>query len=183
MIIVEGPDGGGKTSLISELQKILGFEVMPRPCTSDNAVDPETLRDWVDKDLSLPVHHHGFYDRHPLVSEPIYGPIIRGRMAEGFNEVKWLKSRLRMLRARNPLYIFCLPPLEVVLKNITKGHDHSTKHLRGVHTHARALYEMYCAKAATEASNAYADSQVFIWDYTDPDQDFDRLVQLCKGYL
>lgn len=183
MLIVEGPDGGGKTSLITRMQERLGFEVMPRACTSDNGIDVKTLRDWVDRDLSLPVHHHGFYDRHPLISEPIYGPLIRGHMAEGFSDVQWLSQRLAMLRNRQPLYVFCLPPLEVVVENIHHTHDLSTKHLRGVHTHARALYELYILRAAIESATPYC--RVWTWDYTSPDadQDFENLVEEAKGHL
>lgn len=182
MIIVEGPDGGGKTSLITMLAEQVEFEVMPRPCTSDNAVDPGTLADWVDADLSRPVHHRGFYDRHPLVSEPIYGPLIRGRMADGFAEVPWLTSRLSMLRARNPFFIFCLPPLQAVLNNIAMGHGVHTPHLRGVHAMGQAIYEMYCMRAAQESSHPY--SSVWVWDFVHADENqFERLVHNVKGHI
>jgi hypothetical protein len=182
MIIVEGPDGGGKTSLIGMLAERLSFEVMPRACTSDNGVDPGTLAEWVDRDLSLPVHHRGFYDRHPLVSEPIYGPIIRGHMADGFSDVQWLSRSLATLRARDPFFIFCLPPVQNVLDNIALGHGHDTKHLRGVHTHGRALYEMYCMRAAQEASHPY--SSVWLWNYMEASEaQFEELVQTTKGHI
>lgn len=182
MIIVEGPDGGGKTSLITMLAERLDFEVMPRPCTSDEGVDPETLCEWVDKDLSLPVHHQGVYDRHPLISEPIYGPVVRGHMADGWNHLSWLSSRLNILRTRNPFYIFCLPPLGAVLYNIAEEHGYETKHLRGVHTHARAIYDMYCMRAAQEISQPFA--RVWIWDYTEqPEAYFYSLVKECEAHI
>lgn len=182
MIIVEGPDGGGKTSLITRLQDELHFQVQPRACTSDNGIDPGTLREWVDRDLSG-IRNRGFYDRHPLISEPIYGPLIRGRMADGFSEVSWMASRLNLFKMQQPLMIFCLPPFSEVQKNIEMSHEPTTKHLRGVRTHARALYELYCLRASQETSEAsYA---TIVWDYTHQhaDIEFRAITSMCRGYL
>jgi hypothetical protein len=182
MIIVEGPDGSGKTSLITMLAEKLDFEVMPRACTSDNGVDPATLKEWVNRDLSLPIHQPKFYDRHPLISEPIYGPLIRGHMADGWTDVGWLASRLNILRIKEPFFIFCLPPMGAVLYNIAEEHGYETKHLRGIHTHGRALYEMYCMRAAQEIS--YPFTQVWVWDYTTATEaSFNTLVLECKGHI
>jgi len=181
MFIVEGPDGAGKTTLISRLQDELQFEIMPRACTSEDGVDPLTLRDWVDQDMSRQNHWGGFYDRYPLISEPIYGPLIRGSVAVGFNEVKWFSTRTMMLRQRNPAIIYCLPPKEVVLHNIRQNHKATTHHLSGVLTHGSALYDSYCARAAIDS----LVFDVWLWDYTKEsrDRDFEELLTLARTKL
>lgn len=180
MVIVEGPDGSGKSTLVQRLSEELKVEVRPRACTSDNGVDPATLREWVDQDLGGDTQ--GLYDRHPLISEPIYGPIIRGRMAEGFADPEWLSMSLSMLRQRTSIFIFCLPPWPAVRHNVIINHKASTPHLKGVLKHSEALYEMYVHRAAVEAQLGFT----WVWDYThegDYDMSFDRVLQLCREVL
>lgn len=179
-VIVEGPDGGGKTSLIGMMAEVLDFEVMPKAAHSDHGPDVMTLRDWVDADLSGPVHNGKFYDRYPLISEPIYGPLIRGRMAEGFSDTSWMASRLNILRARDPFIIFCMPPKQAVLDNIALGHGNDTPHLRGVHQQGEAIYEAYTHRLALEMSLPF--SHLWVWNYTEPNH-FEDLVLTAKGYL
>lgn len=182
MFIVEGPDGAGKTTLIRRLQENIDFEVMPRPCTSDGGIDMTTLRQWVDEDLSLPMHHRGFYDRYPLISEPIYGPLLRGRMADGFSDWKWMGHRLHMLTLRDPLIVFCLPPKQRVMDNVLDTHSQDdTEHLRGVIRHTEAIYEAYTFRAA---QGSLTDN-VWVWDYTaeNANSDFIELLELAESRL
>lgn len=182
MFIVEGPDGAGKTTLIRRLQERLGFDLMVRPCSSERGINMRTLKMWVDQDLSLPLHSGGFYDRYPLISEPIYGPILRGRMADGFNDVKWMSERLRILRLREPIIVFCLPPKQRVMDNVLDTHaETDTDHVRAVIRHTEALYEAYTFRAAQES----LISDVWVWDYTkeEADRDFLDLLELAEGKL
>lgn len=179
MIIVEGPDGGGKTTLIDRLRKHLGVGVMPRPCSSDRGVDPSSLMAWVDRDLSGPVHERKIYDRHPLISEPIYGPLIRGDMAAGFTDLVWMSTRLEMLYTHEPLMIFCLPPLALVKANVMETHDTNTKHLQGVHARIEAIWNQYQFRCAQELTMKH---DVYVWDYSLPtaERSFDDLVELAE---
>lgn len=164
MIVVEGPDGGGKTTLVDALCERYHVDVVPRACTSDNGVDPATLRAWVDKDLITAAEEFDFklrrlYDRHPLISEPIYGPLVRGRMADGFPDQEWLHSSMTVFNNMT-LVIFCLPPWEEVAENIEREHKPTTDHLRGVLNNARAIYELYVYIAAGWQGHS------IVWDYT-----------------
>lgn len=181
MFIVEGPDGAGKTTLIRRLQQEIKFEVRPRACTSDNGIDVATLKDWVMQDLSRPIHDKGFYDRHPLISEPIYGPIIRGRMADGFNDWEWMSKTLNIFNHREPIIVFCLPPKQLVLDNVKDTHEATTEHLEGVLLHTEAIYEMYCFRAAQQSQHG----DVMVWNYSadNADQDFKDLVELASEVL
>lgn len=179
MVIVEGPDGGGKTTLVTRLVEELGVQVMPRACTSDNGPIAE-LWQWVDSDMARPAHDRGLYDRHPLISEPIYGPLIRGYLPERFSDVEWLSNRLSMLRLKRPLIIFCLPPWPVVDLNVRSGHQPTTEHLRGVLQTSRQLYDLYVHRAAIAAG----DGLTWVWDYTqDTGKSWLDLVELAREVL
>jgi len=181
MLIVEGPDGGGKTTLITELQAQMDIAIMPKASRSDTGPDTRTLRKWVDQDLSTPNHSPHLYDRYPLISEPIYGPLIRGHMADGFDDLQWFASRCEMIRQRSAAIVFCLPPFEVTHRNVMLNHDNSTKHMRGVRMKIRAIYEQYIVRCVLEAQ---AGTTVFVWDYTKEDakRDFKDLMEIVERY-
>lgn len=154
MLIVEGPDGAGKTTLIQRLSDELGWPV------SEKVVDSQTnamvdLEAWVDENL-----RRGFqrtiFDRHRLISEPIYGPILRGRPRGAFSDLVWLQKRQWLLRAVNPILVWCLPPFEVVRNNIVEDPDNER-----VAPHIEEIYWLYF-HAATQWR---ANRSVF-YDYT-----------------
>lgn len=170
MVIVEGPDGSGKSTLVAQLAHDLSLEVQPRACSSEDGIDMATLRDWVDYDMSRPIHTSMLYDRHPLISEPIYGPILRGRMADGFNDPFWLMRRLIELDGKEPRIIYCLPPWEEVGENVERMHAATTEHMTAVLRNARALYDAYAYRAALAATSS-GSSVINLWDYTTDDID------------
>lgn len=169
MIILEGPDGSGKSTL-AEALVAEGMILQDRPCTSENAIDGETLANWVDEDI----RREGggadrLYDRYPLFSEIIYGPLLRGTMAEGFGDYDWYFRKLQSLRRLHmPTVIFCLPPLVEVEMNVRKNHDDSTIHLRAVRHNTQAIYQQYVALAAWVKISGFSSG---VWDYTHPAAD------------
>lgn len=172
-VIVEGPDGGGKTTFIGHLQdelskRKISLSVQPRACTSDNG-PMEELREYVDDYLSN--HKSGIWDRHPLISEPIYGPIIRGHVHPSLFDRAWLSSAYAQFYAYDPIIIYCMPPWFKVMDNIQATHKGETDHLQGVITHAMAIYDMYFVKMASDMSRA----NVFQYDFRKPDN-FSRIV-------
>jgi len=118
VIIVEGPDGSGKTSLIKKLADDLGLPISPKAVGSD-AKSLTDLRSWVDRSLD-----HGWhpmlYDRHALISEGIYGPAWNGTLRDAFQDPVWLRLSMARLHALHPTIIYCLPPVDVVVENIRK---------------------------------------------------------------
>lgn len=162
-LIIEGPDASGKGTLIEHIQK-----QWPEWLTEDRAADSLTgprgyLDDYVDQ-AERSMNHRlipHLFDRHPLISEPIYGPTIRGCMDSKnpntrFNDINWLQNRLDFIRD-NCLVVFCLPPLENLLNNLETT---SPTHMPGVINNATRLYWQYHALAAGWARNSY------IYDYT-----------------
>jgi hypothetical protein len=140
MIIVEGPDGAGKSYLVKQLSHDL---VIPQ---HERAVrdrlgphDPEgtSLWQWAYHDVTTwAAQPMSLYDRHPLVSEYIYGPIVRGQSAPGFNHPS--AHGLRRLMEQRCLLVLCLPPHDTYVENLRKEEQ-----MEGVDEHALQLYGLY----------------------------------------
>lgn len=146
MIIIEGPDGAGKSWLVKQLSNELGIpqhERAVRDRLGPHDVEGTTLWDWAVRDVaSWETSDVFLYDRHPLVSEYIYGPVTRGRMAPGFTHPS--AQGVRQQIEQQCLLIVCLPPLEVVLENIQKEEQ-----MEGVQENATILYGLYEALLAS----------------------------------
>src|SRR5689334_16478912 len=104
MIIVEGPDGGGKTRLISRLSSDLGLPVAQRVVSAE-AEAMTDLKTWVDLNL-IEGNVAVLFDRHRLISEPIYGPVLRYYPEDGFDNVDWLTDSMRRLHELDPFVIW-----------------------------------------------------------------------------
>ena len=120
LVIVEGCDGSGKTTLIRAIEKvpnipqILRIHRSRRPKTeSEIEVECEGIRQLIGPQrygLSLPV----VMDRHALISEPIYGTIVRDKPVtywDGDNVPPFLLSP-------NLLIVYCRPSNEAVKTGI-----------------------------------------------------------------
>src|SRR6266446_3643844 len=112
-IILEGPDGAGKTTLARELEKLgyayLHFDV-PKQDEDIFAVRLTAL---------LSVDKPSVIDRLHL-SDRIYGLVMRVN-----SPITELQERLteRYLHARGGQVVICLPPWRTVLTNWLKNHE------------------------------------------------------------
>ena len=156
MLIVEGPDGAGKTTLIEAFQEAFDIPVAPRVVTKETKgiVD---LKAWVDNNLD-----QGFqrmiFDRHRLISETIYGPILRGKQEPGFDKLSWLGPRMQRLYHIRPIIIYCLPPLQTVLDNVLGDPDNVA-----VAARIESIYSAYVTRISMDLS--LASGMVEVWDY------------------
>lgn len=167
MIVVEGPDGAGKSTLLENLVVSLEVTPMPRACTSKDGPVNE-LQEWTSENIAQVLaqpHQLHLIDRHPLISEPIYGPLVRGSLAEGF-ETSWYIGAWQTWLMCRPTLIICLPPEEVVRENVLKSDDGQ---MEGVTMNIRAIYWLYNNLAAR--LKAYGQPTVYLWDYTSPEAD------------
>lgn len=169
MLIVEGPDGAGKTTLIEKISGQLGWPVDGRVVGKDTeAFVP--LNKWVDTNL-----REGFqrriFDRHRLISEPIYGPIIRKRLTDGFDDLNTYHRWTVEFHALAPIVVFCMPSLETVRENCWKDDDNKT-----VRKQIDQIYWLYWAAMAQWRGIG------FFYDYTKGDDDLPTLLYVAATH-
>lgn len=109
MIIIEGPDNSGKSTLGTQLSDALGIplrhSVRPAPEWSHRQCFEHSARQLRPQRAIL--------DRVYAISENIYGPICRKENGLGDNA----KKALMDLYHRPYLVIFCRPPVRDILAN------------------------------------------------------------------
>lgn len=168
-IIVEGPDGAGKSTFIKGLMdRHPDFERAPRFATSEDG-PMEALRDRVDADLGRKIDEPGrviIYDRHPLISELIYSPALGRPLAYGFDDLNWLADALVTWRCIPHRVVYCMPPRDHVIKNVFNSHAGTSDHQRGVRRMIAHIYDLYLARVALDEANPQVP--VMVRDYTDP---------------
>lgn len=111
MIIVEGPDNSGKTTLAQRISLATGFEYRRPPTLSSTEGPDGGVFDWWEDQLSLPPREHltAVYDRCTYISDPIYR-LVSGRPP--LRNEQEMTNGLHQLFGVNPLIIFCLPSWE-----------------------------------------------------------------------
>jgi len=138
-IIIEGPDGAGKTTLVQELQDHFPeMEIHARFCTSKGGPIPN-LAEAVYKDAKGRPSNF-IYDRHPLLSEYIYNTAIPTRSIRP-DFLSDAMGRLRLRVARHALTVFCLPPFNEVKKNTERDAEDQ---MPGVVENIFDIYQQYC---------------------------------------
>lgn len=126
-IIVEGPDGAGKSTLIGELSLRFDMPVQTKASTSEGG-PVANLGEWVTwdtpnhegkvKDRPTPVPF--IYDRYPAISEPIYGPIVRGGAIPPFHNAAYLELIHHALY-HSSVVVWCLPPFSTLWANVSNS--------------------------------------------------------------
>lgn len=176
MIILEGPDGAGKTRLAQRLSEELKLPLLPRAATSLGG-PIEGVDNWVEAQLRMPSLPRGLQDRHPLFSEIIYGPIVRGWVAGKFNDPHWVQSMMTTLVSHRPIVVYCLPPMGVVRENILSEPD---EQMLGVVANIDGIYSQYVTQLGWYLA---LKGRVMVWDYTSEwaESHFHSLIDGCKS--
>ena len=146
VILVEGNDNTGKTTLIQKL--IRQFPGTPLLNNSGPASREEMIARLNDCfQLAEKANKSGevvMFDRLALISERIYGPIVRGRMEFTPHD---LKTYWTWFMNMKPIIIYCRPPLEESLKTL-----HERPQMDGV------------VKRFKEIQKAYDKEFKYLWD-------------------
>ena len=122
MIVLEGADGAGKTTLLTHLQRRFPMIDTHERYSSSVGGPGDSLDIRIATDMNaLWSRAPQFYDRHPFISEFIYGPIIRGKIKDGLDRIEMLPFRKRFYE--EALIILCLPPFHEVHKNVNRDPD------------------------------------------------------------
>jgi hypothetical protein len=168
LIIVEGVDGSGKTTLIQNFR-----QVASRLCwIFARSGPPQSVLD-LDETIRY-LSRNRYYktplitDRHPLISEPIYGPIIRGK---SLIEEYWDREEaLDQIAAIADRVIYCRPDLQIALRSSKREPQ-----MPGVHEQYWALYQAY-----DKAMEDLLRRKVKVLPY---DWSFDQSVDLNQLFL
>lgn len=167
-VIIEGPDGAGKSTLIEQLRQEFHFLTV----VVNYKQDKQDFDTWWLKELDtsyggmkIPIHDRFYY------SELVYGPIIRGSLA-GKKEVH-IKVRTRL--RHEAFLVYCRPTLASISKGVQVNEQ-----MEGVNTHLRQLVDGY-DKIMAEQPDFYGDRFMpFDWHYK---SDYHQLVKRLEDYL
>lgn len=144
MIIVEGPDGSGKTTLVERLAREIRLPIAAKVVGSDTKPLFD-LRKWTEQNVEK-----GFqpliFDRHRLISEPIYGPAMRSRQDASFYDLGWLSDMMWRFYQAKPIVIYCLPDIVTVRENVLREETDNS----AVRDHIVAIYAGYVARASMD---------------------------------
>lgn len=181
MLIIEGPDGSGKTGLLGNLEWTLGLPAHKRAVTSDgvpvtkgmpNEARGSLLSTWAYNDVTtMPEQPMAIYDRHPLISEYIYGPIVRGSIDP--NMLAPSMHLLIRMMAKNSLVIFCRPPNDQLVKNVGRS---SSFQMNGVSENILKV------AAAYDAMKMFWPGDCITHDYTNPES-YLNVLTACRLHL
>jgi tRNA uridine 5-carbamoylmethylation protein Kti12 len=107
MIIIEGVDNSGKTTLCNKLSEAFDLNIWIREGpVKDKRILVDRIRE------SFLKHDDDILDRHPIISEMVYGAVIRHNNLLG----DWEFNYLALLVKQNPLIIYCRPPNRKIIK-------------------------------------------------------------------
>jgi hypothetical protein len=112
IIVIEGPDNSGKSVLASQLAKLLhGVYVksylIPVPSTFRLTAYQSLLRQ-AESFAAFVIS-----DRHPAISEPIYGNILRGGHLLAPMDIEEAERRVGA-------YVYCRPPTSKIFSTISE---------------------------------------------------------------
>ena len=170
MLIIEGPDGSGKTTLAHQLSELLNWPINPRVVATDTT-PMVNLKAWTEDNIGRGLHRT-IYDRHRLISEPIYGSLRRAtEPASGFDQLSWYSHLLKEFWKLHPIVICCLPPLEIARERAMRD---ESNHIFA--TQYDMVYRMYYYWLGQNFE------RVFWYDSSDDDL-FDRLVDKIDEVL
>jgi len=136
MIILEGPDSSGKTTLAHALSETLGIPVHHFGGPPESAAE---LRERIDfmfdnKDFLI-------YDRIPLISEQVFSILRRQNYMNVLTNSNADHVRLQELK---PILIYCRPSDELLMACNHQVSEHDTEdHIKAVEAHKKALLERY----------------------------------------
>jgi predicted HAD superfamily Cof-like phosphohydrolase len=142
VIILEGPDNGGKSTLAAELARVTGLPVQGSegPPKHEGEMNIR-IRRYLDMGPAI-------FDRFPAISNPIYDRAL-GRKADVIDP-----ALIAEMYARSPVLVYCDPGDRGLVGHVVKERE-SEEHIAGVTKNARYLVDLYQGWAMRKANMVY----------------------------
>jgi adenylate kinase family enzyme len=170
MIIIEGPDGSGKTTLATQLAEATGFEMVHGSKRPDSGEDLEKqMQETVSRSKRRVIQ-----DRTPWVSNAIYQVVISGE-----DQLLLWPHHVTGLMFMNSYLFYCRPSEGVILKNMMGLAEkaHKDRHqIAEVQTNAREIIELY-----DEFMELVTPDCTYNWTASDAQEKFALMVRLAKS--
>lgn len=144
MLVVEGPDGSGKSALVERLRSTLGMPVAPKVVSSDTEALVD-LAAWTEANVAKGFQRT-IFDRHRLISEPIYGPILRPTQDSNFMDLGWMNEMTWRFYQARPIIVYCLPSFDEVVANVNREETDNS----AVADSIAAIYTAYVNRATLD---------------------------------
>lgn len=179
MIIVEGPDGAGKTTLVERLCQMYGMIVGKRGTTNRDLLwtvtVPDTMRALgmaVDGTTAPKIWDRLYY------SDFVYAPLGTTPRPVAFNASQQVHVDKIIEALRCPI-IVCLPPKPIVMEN-TSNERHQ---MPGVKERIEQIYDEYhrMTYRPGDARKAFPDHRR-VYDYSDEGND-EHILDEIEDYL
>jgi hypothetical protein len=165
MIVVEGMDNTGKSTLVNSISSRLGLPIIKSPVELIFEERYEEWIAWIETTL-VPEQDHYVHDRYPIFGEYIYGPILRG-----VNLLETTNYRERWLQA-NPLIIYCRPATDRIFNFGERAQ------MVGIKPNAKLILERYDEEAEILRKQGFT-----ILDYNYLLHDIEKLIKKVCRYL
>lgn len=160
MIVVEGPDGSGKTELCNWIAEEFDLEYRRAPTLSSEKGPDDAVPTWWAEQLLGDTSDGGVYDRTFFISEPLYQLATPGRQL--LRDRQFMALGLKRLWSQCDLLIFCLPGWEVERQNLE---DVNRLALQGVDSLQLEKISWAYAYQYQLFAECYYE-RVTLWDYT-----------------
>lgn len=160
MIVVEGPDGAGKTHLVQSIrQHFPDLPLAPKAMSSD--ISPNVnMKTYIEAWVGPARPSYALFDRFALISGPLYAPILDDKYQLNiYSNIDWMvQQHSRFYGSVRPLVIYCLPPVSVVRDNVRNDSDNAK-----AAPYIERIYAAYVNRAAMDAGYTHN----LRYDYTE----------------
>lgn len=179
MILVEGPDNSGKSTLIEQLTARFNLFKCERPHGPPKSAEELYFR---IKDFQNFYKSKMFImDRNPVIGESIYGPILRNHnMFEDLDtqdQIEFEAELFSKITTKTIFLIYCRPPLEVITNLEThqvKDYD-TEEHLKSLSLNRYKIVQAY-----DDVMSHWAH---YTYNYKDPEALNDLIKTIEKEYI
>jgi len=154
LIIIEGFDNTGKTTLAKELQRVLHFDYLHSPGPMDKG---KQMMDWALREMAA--DRYAIYDRLSIISDPVYAPIVR-KERSAYETTQRGQAIRELLRVSPHLIIYCRPANAKIIRFGNR------EQMIGVIDHAYELLDRYDRHINQMIKENW---NIVFYDYEDPE--------------